>query len=131
MTAEFGVGFGRVIEAGSHSKVVQLVCAGEVDGAAIDSTVLQWIGDQELALRDEIRVVDVLGPSPIPPWVVSTSIDLSVRQELRRLFLTLHNTPRGRDILALGGLDRFVLAADQDYDPIRLMARAAGTVSLA
>lgn len=122
--------FGRVIEAGSHSKAVQLVSVGEVDGAAIDSTVLQWIGDQEPALRDEIRVVDVLGPSPIPPWVVSASIDASVRQELRRIFLTMHNNSTGRDILALGGLNRFGPAANQDYDPIRVMARAAATVSL-
>ena len=122
--------FGRAIEAGSHLKAMQMVVGEEVDGAAIDSTVLQWVGEREARLREQVRVIDVLGSSPMPPSVVSTRVDKPVRQRLRRLFLTMHETGAGREILARGGLDRFVAAADQDYNPIRVMARAAERVSL-
>jgi phosphonate transport system substrate-binding protein len=64
--------FGAAIESGAHSASLEMVLSGAVDGAAIDSTVLEWYfaHDDERAAR--LRVLDTLGPSPMPPWVVST-----------------------------------------------------------
>jgi len=81
-------------------------------------------------LADRIRVIDSLGPSPIPPWVVSKRLPADLRSELRALFLCMHMDPRGDAMLARAGYQRFVGARDQDYDPIREMARKAEQVSL-
>lgn len=122
--------FSKVIEAEAHSRAVQMVLDGVVDGAAIDSTVLAWIGAQRPAVMEQLRIVETLGPSPIPPWVVSTQVDLSLRRQLRDLLLSMHRSDTGQRILQSGALERFVAAEDGDYDPIRLMARQAEAVSM-
>lgn len=123
--------FGAVVESGAHSASLELVLAGRVDSAAIDSTVLEWLIAGRRDLAEQIRVVESLGPSPIPPWVISKRLSASLRGELRSLFLCMHMDPHGRGMLARAGFERFVAAADRDYDPIRHMAKKAEQVSLA
>lgn len=122
--------FGAVFEAGAHSNSMQMILSGTVDGAAIDSTVLEWLGSQRASLTDEIRVIDSIGPSPIPPWVVSRHVAESQRRALRQLLGEMHLNANGRKILASGRLVRFNAAHDRDYDPIREMASKAEGVSL-
>lgn len=131
--ADMGGGdfFGAVVESGAHSASLEMILAGRVDGAAIDSTVLEWLIAERNDLLEQIRVIESLGPSPIPPWVISKRVGASLRSELRALLLCLHMDPRGRGMLARAGFDRFVAAQDRDYDPIREMASRAEQVSLA
>jgi phosphonate transport system substrate-binding protein len=75
-------------------------------------------------------VIDTLGPSPIPPWVISRQVAVSQRRALRQLLGKMHLDPAGREILANGRLLRFTAADDHDYDPIRAMAHKAQRVSL-
>jgi phosphonate transport system substrate-binding protein len=122
--------FGEVVESGAHSVSLEMILDGRVDGAAIDSTVLEWLLSQRPELARQIRVVETIGPSPIPPWVISKDVPEKRRRELRTLLLDMHRGDFGRDILDRGWLRRFAAAQDSDYDPIRAMSRKAAEVSL-
>ena len=122
--------FGRVVESGAHHISFEMILDGGVDGAAIDSTVLEWLLCRNASLSERIRVIQTFGPSPIPPWVVATRVPESTRRRLRTLFLQMSEDPEGRPILDRGGLVRFTSSRDNDYDPIRRMARAAERVTL-
>jgi len=122
--------FGRVVQAGSHLKALQLVLERRVDAAAIDSTVLELELESRPEIGAQLRVVQVLGPSPIPPWVVSKWVPLGIREALRSTLLHMHADPAGQTILARGQTQRFVQVEDRDYDPIRHMARVAQAVRL-
>lgn len=123
--------FGEVVESGAHSASLEMILSGRVDSAAIDSTVLEWLIAERGDLREQISVIESLGPSPIPPWVISKKVSASLRSELRALLICMHATPRGKGVLTRARLERFVEAQDHDYDPIRVMARKAKQVSLA
>ena len=123
--------FGSVIESGAHARSIEMVLSGSVDCAALDSTVLEWYRTQRRNLRDELRVIETIGPSPIPPRVVSTKLSADLRCQIRQLLLELHLLPRGRAALLLAQLAKFISAEDRDYDPIRRMARVAESVLLA
>src|SRR5262245_16985898 len=116
--------FGRVIEAGWHERSIRLVCAGEVDAAAVDSQVLA------LALRDwpdlagRLRVIDTLGPSTIQPIVVSRRLPECLRAGVRAALLGLADGPGTRAQLARGHIDRFVAVTDASYDDLRQMRDA-------
>jgi len=120
--------FGRVIEARSHLRALEMVLSGAIDATAIDSTVLEI----ELALRPELdkdlRVIEILGPSPMPPWVVNTSVPPGLRDEIREIFWAMHDTESGRAVLQQGRLLKMARVRDEDYDAIRDMARAASEV---
>lgn len=79
--------FGQVMQSGSHQRSIRWVVDGLVDCAAIDSVVLE----QELRdfpdLSSHLRVVEVLGPSPMPPLVVAQHLGESLIQQLQLILL--------------------------------------------
>jgi phosphonate transport system substrate-binding protein len=117
--------FSRVIESGSHQASLRMILQNEVDGSAIDSTVLALELKNDASLRDKIKIIDTFGPSPIPPWVLSTQIPVEMRARLRELLLMMDKDPAGRKILAIIGINHFAEVDDQSYDPIREMAKIA------
>src|SRR5262249_11092873 len=123
--------FGRVIRTGSHQNSLRELLAGRLQATAIDSTVLETEFELQPGLRDRVRIVDVMGPSPIPPWVVQSRLPLELRQTLRALLVNMHDDPAGRAALAVGRLARFATVSDEDYDAIRDMERIAGHINLA
>lgn len=131
----FGLGerrgfFGKVVESGAHARSLRMLLSSQVDGAAIDSTVLEWAIGENPEISEQIRVIATFGPSPIPPWVISRRVSINLRSKLRALLLRMHTDARGRGMLERASLERFVEAQDHDYDSIRIMARKAEQVSL-
>jgi phosphonate transport system substrate-binding protein len=122
--------FREVVESGSHIASIEMILNARVEASAIDTTVLDWLIDQRPELGAEIRVIETIGPSPIPPWVASTRLPGHIRSALRKTFLGMHEDSEGRAVLARGRILRFVAAQDSDYDPIRRTADVAATVSL-
>jgi phosphonate transport system substrate-binding protein len=118
--------FGKVTEAGSHEHALELILAQEVDGGAIDSTVLEEAVRRNPQVAAQIRIVHQIGPSPMPPWVAGPAVPADLRYELRRLLIGLSATPEGRRVLADTPVERFAAVDDTDYNPVRaLLARAA------
>jgi phosphonate transport system substrate-binding protein len=122
--------FGRLVASGAHLRSLQMVLSGEVDASAIDSTVLDWELNERPALQEQIRIVEVIGPSPIPPLVVLEQVERETRENIRSSLLGMHETQRGRKTLELGLIERFVAVKDEAYDPIRVMSARADSVSL-
>ncbi|HET9917312.1 MAG TPA: PhnD/SsuA/transferrin family substrate-binding protein, partial [Candidatus Binatia bacterium] len=86
--------FGRAVESGAHARSVGMILSGSIDCAAIDSTVLEWLQARRADSADELRVVETIGPSPIPPWVVSKTLAAPLRRQIRQILLHLHLNPR-------------------------------------
>jgi phosphonate transport system substrate-binding protein len=120
--------FSRVVEAGSHLRALKMVLDRRIDASAIDSTVLELELQRDPGLADRIRIVETLGPSPIPPWVVAHNVSPEMEVALRQVFLGMHQHAGGRQVLEAGQMDRFLKVEDRDYDPIRQMARQAQRV---
>jgi len=122
--------FGRVFESGAHQISLQMILRGEVDGSAIDSTVLALELLSDPSIRAQIRIIDTFGPSPIPVWVTSKNTPLELRTALLELFSHMGQDPSGRELLKHARMRRFAPVSDSDYDPIREMARKAEGVRL-
>jgi phosphonate transport system substrate-binding protein len=120
--------FGRVVASGGHQRSIQLVVEGAVDASGVDSTVLDLEMKQHPELADRIRIVESIGPSPIPPVVVAHRLPAATKQQIRDTLLQMHKDPTGQAILNEGLIAHFVAVADADYDPIRAMARRARAV---
>ncbi len=117
--------FGRVIASGAHLQSLELVLDGAIDATAIDSTVLEQELRRRPGLAAQLRVVETLGPSPIPPLVVSRALQPPIRSAIRAAVLSMHLQDSGARVLASAGIKRFVPVTDADYEPIRAMARIA------
>jgi phosphonate transport system substrate-binding protein len=122
--------FGQVTESGGHAQSIDLVLAGKVDASAIDSTLFEWLIQQDHSLRKKLRIIDTWGPSPIPPLVVNTSLGEDRVSSIQNHLLELENSATGQEVLSVGFLRRFSKVLDADYDLIREMAAAASGVQL-
>lgn len=122
--------FGQMTGSGGHVNSIAMILNGEVDGAAIDSTVWDWEIAQRPELLTQLRVLKTLGPSAMPPLIIQKSLPLELRQEIRHTLLTLHESEQGQEILKLGQLQRFAAVADNHYDDVRFMAKLARQVRL-
>jgi phosphonate transport system substrate-binding protein len=122
--------FGQVIEAGSHQNALQMILSGTVDAAALDSTVLETELRARPALAEALRVVETIGPSPVPLWVAHASVPRDVRCALRAALVGMDSEATGRDVLQSGAMLRFVGVTDADYDPTRRMAALGERVTL-
>jgi phosphonate transport system substrate-binding protein len=117
--------FGRAVASGSHQTSLRMVEAGDVDASGIDSTMLDVERHRRPEVGTTLRTVAVLGPSPIPPVIVTRALPENQRERLRAALLAMHEDAEGRAILGDGLIARFVRVQDADYDPIRAMVARA------
>ena len=122
--------FGTRIEAGSHERAMRLLLRGKIDATALDSTVLETELPKDSDLADRIRVIDIWGPSPIPPWVIHQSLNKQLASDLRNEMIQMSFNDEGRAILTFGRISRFVEVADKDYDRIREMYKEGNHIEL-
>jgi ABC-type phosphate/phosphonate transport system substrate-binding protein len=122
--------FGRVVETGWHQRSLELVCAGKIDAAAVDSHVLAlWQRDHQ-DMADRLRVIETLGPSTVQPVVVARRLPEHFKSSLRTAFLSMHGHALARPHLTNALVRRFVRVGSGDYREIRRMRDLAGAVSL-
>jgi phosphonate transport system substrate-binding protein len=122
--------FGETVESGAHQASLRMIVDGEIDASAIDSTVLEAEFARTPQLRSSIRVIDTLGPSPMPPWVMHKDLPSALKQSLRALFVSMDSDAAGQEILQTWGIARFDPVDDTTYDPIRMMSADAASVRL-
>jgi phosphonate transport system substrate-binding protein len=120
--------FGRTVKAGSHQNAIRLVCDGKVDASAIDSQVLAIELRDHPELANQLRMIDVLGPSPIQPVVAARQVSDRLKADVRAVLLAMKDDPAAKEKLARGFVECFAPVNDTDYDPIRTMLAAAVSV---
>jgi phosphonate transport system substrate-binding protein len=117
--------FGQVVDAGWHQVSIELVASGRLDASAVDSHVLAVELRHRPELRNRLRVIDCLGPSPIQPVVARRALDSQFRRRLRSAFLDLAGDGLGQSLV-----ERLAPITDREYDPIRKMLAAVNRASL-
>jgi phosphonate transport system substrate-binding protein len=122
--------FSKVIQSGAHLASLRMILERQVDASAIDSIVLGLELQRRPALHASIRVIEILGPSPIPPLIILRSSPQETREALRDLLLHMHEDPHGRTILTNLQIAKFAYVEDWDYDVIRDMTRKAKLATL-
>lgn len=106
--------FGNAVQSDSHQRSIQWIVEGQADCAAIDSTVLEQALQDDPTLIHKIRVIDVLGPSPMPPIAAATHLGSTLIQQLRSALLT--SDTRLQSAMTTAGIQRYTAVNWQDYE---------------
>jgi phosphonate transport system substrate-binding protein len=118
--------FGQMIESGSHQRSVLLVLEGRADATAVDSHVLDVFLAKNREAAAELRIIDMLGPSSIPPVVIAKTVDQTLKRRVQEVLLTMHEDPHAASALRAGAINRFVQVSDEGYQDIRKMRESVG-----
>jgi phosphonate transport system substrate-binding protein len=116
--------FGKVLRSGSHEASIRMVAQGLADASFVDSLVLDYDRAKGFGEAAEVRVIESLGPVATVPFVVSSAA-LRTVAPLKARLQTMHEDPRGRQILDEAFLERFAEVSDADYDALRALKKSA------
>jgi phosphonate transport system substrate-binding protein len=105
---------------------IRAVAGRLVDGAAVNSLVYNHLLEHSPELVKDIAVIHRSRPFSPNPAVVSKSLDITLKENLRSILITMHESEQGKNILADLGLKRFIPKLETAYDEIRAMAKAVG-----
>ena len=115
--------FAHYIFTYGHDQSIRSVAERLVDGAAVDSLILDYLAQRTPALIKNIRIIAKSGPYGIPPVVVRPGLDPELKKQLKDILLSASADPEGNDILKGMMIDRFVEGDDKNYDTIRRINR--------
>jgi len=115
--------FGKIIQSGSHQRSIRLVVDGLADCSAIDSTVLE----QELRdlpeLSHRLRVIESIGPCPMPPVVAAQRLGSAFIDSLQSALC--HPDTELQSAMERSLIQRYVAVQSEDYTAIANMYDAA------
>ncbi|MBD2103684.1 PhnD/SsuA/transferrin family substrate-binding protein [Leptolyngbya sp. FACHB-261] len=117
--------FSQVLASGSHQCSIQWIAQGQADCAAIDSTVLEQAGRDAPELVSQLRVLESLGPCPMPPVVAAQHLGAPLLEQIRSALLVANQDLQLQQVLQQGGIQTYVAVQPEDYTPIGLMHQAA------
>jgi phosphonate transport system substrate-binding protein len=76
--------FSKIIQSGAHQRSIRLVIEGKADCSAIDSTVLEQELRDYSELAEHFRIIDAIGPCPMPPIVIAQRLDSELIKYLQK-----------------------------------------------
>ncbi len=115
--------FKKVIYTYSHDNSIMAVAKGLADGAAVDGHKWEYFMHRNPMYAGMTRVIRKSEPFGAPPLVAARHVPASLKANLSRILLTMHETSEGKRILAELMIDHFVPPREEWYEPIRGMYR--------
>ncbi len=113
--------FKKFIYTYGHDKSIKAVAQKIVEGAAVDSLIYDYMKEFDPKYAGKTKIVYQSAPYGIPPVVVPKELESKLKNSLKSIFLNMHNSPSGVQILKGMAIDRFVEIDDSAYDGIREM----------
>lgn len=105
----------------SHDNSIKAVAAREADGAAVDSLIWEFMNATDPTFTSQTKIILKSPPYGIPPVVVHPALDAALKQNLKKLFLTLHTDATTRPLLHHLRIERFAEGSNKMYKTVREM----------
>lgn len=119
--------FSQTIQSGSHQRSIRFVIEGLADCAAIDSVVLEKELSDFPELSGHLRVVEVLGPSPMPPLVAAQRLGMSLIEQMQ--LALLQPDAELQTVMKQFGVKRFAAVELKDYEILWQMYEMKGMLT--
>lgn len=118
--------FQRYFYTYSHDKSLWAVANHIADGASFDSQIYEYVKARNPELAGNVRIITSMEPAPTGPVVISQRVPPEQKEELRRIFLSMHQDPETAAAMQKLVIDRFVPPAPDLYDPLRKLYKRTG-----
>ncbi|MBD2438115.1 PhnD/SsuA/transferrin family substrate-binding protein [Nostoc sp. FACHB-110] len=115
--------FAQTIQSGFHQRSIRWVVDGVADCAGIDSVVLAQELQNFPDLSQHLRVVEVIGPCPIPPLVAAQHLDKSLIQHMQAALIQPDRELK--TAMKKVGVKRFATVNLSDYEAIATIYKSA------
>lgn len=111
--------FNRYFYTYSHDKSIWAVAHKIADGASFDSQIYEYAKEKDPELVANIRIIDSIGPAPTGPVVINKKIKAEQKEQLRHIFLTMHEDLEVSEAMQGLVIDKFIMPLPELYMPLR------------
>ena len=109
--------FADLVFTGGHRRSLEMLLAGELDAAVVDSVVRIGAGRSDSAIA-ELRLIDRLGPWPVQPLVARASMPKPEVLAVKRQLLAAVDRPDVRRELDNAALATLTTSRREPYDSL-------------
>jgi phosphonate transport system substrate-binding protein len=85
--------FGNILPSGSHINSIRMVADRQADAAAVDANCLALYLDKYPDLKDDLLVLESLGPLPPYPILVRSDLPADLKHKISQALLNMHREP--------------------------------------
>jgi len=103
----------------SHDAAIDLVAKNLVHGASVDGLIYDYIENVEPEKTNNINIIEKSEKYGIPPIVVSLKMNDATKENLRKVFVNMHDDSEGKEILDKINIDKFIFVSDTLYNKTR------------
>jgi ABC-type phosphate/phosphonate transport system substrate-binding protein len=103
--------FATLVRTGGHRRSLDMLAAGTIDAATVDSNTLLDVG----ALPAGVRVLETWGPFPVQPIVARASLVDKTREVIASTLLALHRDSTMERVLRRFHVERFAPVTEDEY----------------
>jgi len=115
--------FKKVIYTYDHGESIKAVLDGFAQGASVDSVVYDAFLQNYPKQRNRLKIVQKLGPYPMPPFVISKSTSQQTKNKLQEALLSMGSDDTGKSILHAMAMDGFIKPDHFSYEKIKQIKR--------
>lgn len=115
--------FGRIIFTGSHDAAILSVFKGQADIGAAKDLIFEKLLSENPAIKDEMVILARSIAVPSNSLCVRGDLDSSIKDSLKRVLLSMHNTHAGKNALKAMNALRFKETTDSEFDALKEMAK--------
>ena len=110
--------FKRYFYTYNHDKSLWAVANKIADAASLDSQIYEYAKEKTPELAANVRIIASMGPAPTGPVVISKKLRSEQKEQLRLIFLTLHENSDVSEAMQGLVIDRFVVPSPDLYEPL-------------
>lgn len=118
--------FKRYFYTYSHDKSLWAVANRVADGASLDSQILDYARAKNPELLEKVRIIATIGPAPTGPIAIKKQMNPELKEQLREIFLTMHQDAAANAVLKELIIHRFVNPSPELYRPLQKLYDRAG-----
>ena len=110
--------FKKITFTHSHTYSIEAVAQGVVIAASVDGIVYNYVIKQFPKLKHRIKILLKSPPFAMPPVVIPKTLEPSLQHKIQNILINMDKNERGRHILKLIGVDKFILPPKNFYKNI-------------
>lgn len=111
--------FSKILFTYSHAGSIQAVLDGIVDAAAVDNLVYEFEVQKRPEIKDKLRIIHSSPALGVNPVVAPAAKDSSLRNNIKRILISMDESEDGARILTNLGILKFEIPAPDLYNGAR------------
>jgi len=112
--------------AGTHGNAIKDVLNGKADIGAAKNTVYERMAKTDSRITNDLIILEASPDLPENSLAVRKELSDSIKNKLKGVLLTMADDRDGRIVMKNFGARRFIVTADEDYEPVYDYARKIG-----